>query len=278
MKKRIGVIGCGNMGSAIVKAVASRQKAGSAYSGSRWSLVVCYDSDRKKTAILTKRFRTKTASSSSDLAKRCDVIILAVKPKDIAGVIHEIKDHLAPSKLLITIAAGIRTETIEKAAGFNVPVVRVMPNMPSLIGAGIAAVCKGRYAKSKAMDTAKRIFENIGQVVEIEEKFMDAVTAISGSGPAYFFYLAEMMIRQAVSFGIGEKAAERIVVETALGSARLLKETKGDPGALRAMVTAKGGTTEAAFMELCAHDFEGIFKKALNKALVRARELSRGGS
>jgi len=259
---KVGIIGCGNMGAAIIKAVLNSQ-----------SSVFAYDVDKKKTKGVSKKYKIQIAASSVDLVKRCNIIILAVKPKDIEKVLRTIKDNLGASKVLISIAAGISTEFIEKKIGRKISVIRVMPNMPALIQSGISAVCKGRFATRRDLNIAQGLFKNVGEVIVVKEKLMNAVTAISGSGPAYFFYLVEVLMRSALELGIEKKTAEKLAVETALGSARVLKLTGETPWNLRSKVTSKGGTTEAAFKEFFKSDLEGILKKGIRKAFRRAIEI-----
>jgi len=261
---RIGIIGCGNMGMAVAKAVPRPR-----------SMAYCYDTDKEKAKELSKKYKIKTAAGNVEVAKRCKVIILAVKPQNMEAVLKEIRGSLDSSKLLVSIAAGIKTAAIEKGLQGKVAVLRVMPNMPALIGAGIFAICKGRFACRKDLLSVKRLFSCIGEVVEVKEGLMDAVTAISGSGPAYFFYLVEVLIRAAKGLGLKGQIAERLVIGTALGSARVLKETGQAPELLRAKVSSKGGTTEAAFKEFYKHDLEAVLRKGIKRAAKRAKELSR---
>lgn len=259
---RIGIIGCGNMGTAIIKAVYSLQFT-----------VYGYDADKKKLRDIAKKYKVKTASKNTELVKKCNVIILAVKPQNIREVLREIKNTLDSSKLLISVAAGISTKRIEREIGKKIAVIRVMPNMPTLIQAGVSAICKGRFAAKKDLGAAKKIFAKIGDIVEVKENLMDAVTAISGSGPAYFFYLIEVLIKSGIELGLNKEIARRLAVETALGSAKILKEIKESPENLRAKVTSKGGTTEAAFNEFFKHDLEVILKRGIRKAFDKARRL-----
>jgi len=261
MKNAIGVIGFGNMGSAIVRRIAGS------------GIISVYETDKGKQKIVTSISGVKCASDNKKLAETVDVLILAVKPRDITAVLDEIKVKLTRRTLLISIAAGVTTEFIEKRLGKKIAVIRVMPNMPALAGAGISALCRGRFASKREMVAAKRLFRSIGEVVEVKEDLMDAVTAISGSGPAYFFYLVEVLIKTAIGLGIKKEVAEKLAVETAFGSAKLLKETKETPQILRAKVTSKGGTTEAAFKEFLKGDLEGVLKKGIRKAFKRARKL-----
>jgi len=269
---KVGIIGCGNMGTAIIRAVFSAG-GGSAFGGGSRFSVFAYDVDRKKTKGILKKYKIRVASNSTDLVKRCDIIILAVKPKDIERVLRGVKGNLNVSKILISIAAGISTEFIEGKIGRKISVIRVMPNMPALIQSGISAICKGRFATNRDLAVAQGLFKNIGEVIVVKENLMDAITVISGSGPAYFFYLVEVLVKAALELGIEKRIAKKLVVETALGSAKVLKLTDETPWGLRAKVTSKGGTTEAAFKEFFKSDLEGILKKGIRKAFCRAVEI-----
>jgi pyrroline-5-carboxylate reductase len=274
MKKTIGIIGCGNMGAAIAKAllgVGCRVKGKGSRVKGQGLRVYGYDADKKRSSYVAKQYKVKIASSAADLVDKCDVIILAVKPQNISEVLEEVAYNIDTSKLLISIAAGIKTAAIEKGVGKKVAVIRAMPNMPALIRAGVSAISKGRFATKRDLETARRLFLAVGEVVEIKENLMDAVTAISGSGPAYFFYLVEVLIKSAENLGLEEKVAKRLAIETALGSAHLLKETAQMPDLLRAKVTSKGGVTEAAFVEFFKNDLGVILERGIRKAYERAK-------
>ncbi|MCX5716681.1 MAG: pyrroline-5-carboxylate reductase, partial [Candidatus Omnitrophica bacterium] len=234
MKRKIGISGCGNMGSAIVHKIVGL------------GIISVFDTNKGKLKTVTSidKKSIKSASDNKKLARSVDVLILAVKPKDITVVLDDIRDELPPRTLLISIAAGVTTKFIEKQLGKKIAIIRVMPNMPALIGAGISAICKGTFAVKKDIAEAKALFLKLGQVVEVKEDLMDAVTAISGSGPAYFFYLTEVLTTAGIGLGLDKETAHKLAVETAFGSAKLLKETGEKAGALRARVTSKGGTTE----------------------------------
>lgn len=264
--KTIGIIGCGNMGGAIVKNLKDKLKG---------KKLLISDKDVRKRALAKKKYRISVLGDNRELARKSDVIILAVKPKEAKAILAEIKDTLKSSKLVISIMAGVSRGFIKKCISGNSPVIRVMPNMPSLIGQGVSAICSDG-ASGKHRNTVKRIFSSLGEVVFVKENDFDAVTAISGSGPAYFFYLVEIMIKTAVSMGLKRKAAERLAIKTAQGSAELLGCLKEDPKALRKKVTSKGGTTEAAFKEFRKRNLEKALLSGIKKAKNRARQLSGG--
>ncbi len=270
MKKlKIGVIGCGNMGEAVLKGLLAAK-------GSSCS-VLASDPDASRRNSISRRYGIKVSDGNLRVSENSEVIVLAVKPRDIDGVLRDISKAALSSKLVISIAAGISVLRLEKGLGKNVPVVRAMPNMPALVGCGVTAICSGIHAKKRHVKLAKDILSSIGDVIEIDEARMDAVTAISGSGPAYFFYLVECMIEAARELGLGEEDASNLVVKTAIGAARVLEERIESPQILRAKVASKGGTTEAAFRVFESKGFKEILKEAIRAGHARSKELGAGG-
>lgn len=266
MKTKIGVIGCGNMGQALIQGMLKSRFVSA-------SAVAVWDADSKKLARVVKSFRVRRARSNGEAAGS-RIILLAVKPQQMGLVLREIRPHLAHRPLLISIAAGISTGWIEKKiGGRRIPVVRVMPNTPALVGVGASAIAPGRKATAGSLKMVERIFHCVGDVVVVPEKWMDAVTAVSGSGPAYFFYLMERMIRAGVSLGLSPEAASRLVLQTAFGAAVLASSAGEDPAELRARVTSKGGTTEAAFKAFEKAGLGAILEKGIRAAAARAKEL-----
>ncbi|MFH1778507.1 MAG: pyrroline-5-carboxylate reductase [Candidatus Omnitrophota bacterium] len=265
--KTIGVIGLGNMGCALLKGLI---KSGAV----KRNRLFGYDVDLKKCQNIKRRFRISIAQSIEGLSERSDAIIMAVKPKDMDLVLSDIS-LFGKKKLLISIAAGVRTRRIEKKLGKRPRVVRAMPNTPALVGEGISAICKGRYATKGDLKIAKAIFFSAGDCVELGEKYFDLVTAISGSGPAYFFYLIEALVDAGIDLGLKKEILKKLVSKTALGSARLLIESEEDAGVLRQRVTSKGGTTEAAIRVFEKSGTRKIIACAVRAAIRRSKELSR---
>ena len=265
MIRRIGIIGGGNMGEALIKGLSGAYKPQD---------IIVSDVSRGRTGFLRKRYRIRSAASNAELAKDSSVIVLAVKPQQADSVLSDIAAFLTRQKLIISVAAGITTPRIEKAAGGKIPVVRSMPNMPALIGKGICAVCPGRFAKESDIRLAIKILSSVGKVVEVKEDMMDVVTAISGSGPAYFFYLIQTLTEAAVKNGLSEEVAKELVVQTAFGAASLILETKQDSAALRQKVASKSGTTEAAFSVFEKEGFGKILEKGIKAAIKRSKEIS----
>jgi pyrroline-5-carboxylate reductase len=238
------------------------------------SRLMVSDPDRRKLMSLRRTWRFLPARSNRDLADRSDGILLAVKPQQMEGVLTEIRPHLTRRPLLISIAAGIPTGWIEDRVGRSIPVVRVMPNTPALVQAGICAIAPGWVASPKDVRWVERIFACLGEVVRVPEGWMNAVTAVSGSGPAYFFFLMEQMIQAGVALGLPAGMARRLVLQTAIGAAKLAAVSKEDPGALRLRVTSRGGTTEEAFRVFHRSRLGPTIQTGIRAAARRARELA----
>ncbi|MDD4879206.1 MAG: pyrroline-5-carboxylate reductase [Candidatus Omnitrophica bacterium] len=266
--KKIGVIGLGNMGGAIINGLISSgavKRAG----------IIGFDDDTAKRVVAVKKYGILATRSMLETVAHSDIVIFAVKPQNIGEVLREVSFY-GKGRLYISIAAGINTRRIEDAlARIRRPrVIRVMPNTPALIGEGISAICKGRYAAARDMKAADEIFSSVGETVNLNERYFDLVTAVSGSGPAYFFYLKEALIETAVSLGMDRATAKKLVSKTALGAAQLLIETGHEPGILRQRVTSKGGTTEQAIKVFDRAGVKKIVKKAVTAAVRRSKELS----
>jgi pyrroline-5-carboxylate reductase len=191
-----------------------------------------------------------------------------------SAVLSPLKSAATARKLYISIAAGVTTARIESELGGKARVVRVMPNTPALVGAGAAALAKGAHATGDDLATAELILGAVGIVVRVEERFIDAVTALSGSGPAYIFFVTEAMIKAGVAAGLDEALARKLAVQTVYGAAKLLVESGEDPEALRRKVTSPGGTTEAALKVMSERKLAEIFTEAIKAAEKRSRELS----
>jgi len=202
------------------------------------------------------------------------IVILAVKPQVMGAVLRDLRDAVPKEALVISIAAGIPTSRIEAALAPGQRVVRVMPNTPSLVSAGAAAIAPGSHAVAADEAAAERLLGAVGLVVRVTEDQLDAVTALSGSGPAYVFYFMETMMRTAEALGLAEDVARDLTIATVRGAAQLLKETGEDPAVLRARVTSKGGTTEAALKVMENEGIAAAFAAALRAAHDRSRELS----
>ena len=262
-KLRIGVIGGGNMGSAIISGIRKKH-----------SVCVC-EKDASRRIFLKRTYRVEVTDLGT-LMKRSKVIILAVKPQDFDITLHEMRPYMTRRHLVISIAAGITTKFIERQLG-KVRVVRTMPNLPVKSHKGMTGIAKGKYAAHSDLRTASAIFKNVGEVLIVSsEDKLDAITAVSGSGPAYYFYFTEALMDSARKLGLSEEEALVAVNATLAGSSALLSDETGeDAASLRKKVTSKGGTTEAALKVLDLKDFRNIIADALRAAKKRAKELSK---
>lgn len=267
-RKKVGVIGLGNMGHAVLRGLASP-------AGACRRLLGGYDCNTAKARSVGRSLGVSVYPSVKDLVGFSDIVIIAVKPQNFDELARELSGNVS-GKLVISVAAGIKTRYIEKTINAGTRVVRVMPNTPALVGAGITAVCRGKYASSADLKAAEKIFSSVGSTIVIGEKYFDLVTAISGSGPAYFFYLKEALIEAAAKMGMDRDVARALVSKTALGAAKLLIETGHEPGILRQRVTSKGGTTEEAIKVFDKAAFKRIVEKAVIAAARRSKELSGG--
>ena len=215
--------------------------------------------------------------SNSEVVEQAETVVLVVKPQDMLDVLYEISPYVTTSKLIVSLAAGITTSFLEDKLSEGVPVVRVMPNTPALVDEGMAAISPGSHCDEAHLDRVEKLLAATGRVVRIPEKQQDAVTAISGSGPAYLFFVVEAMIEAGVLLGVPRDTATELVVQTMVGSALMLRETGEHPTVLRERVTSPGGTTAAAIRELEDHKVRAAFLTAIEAACNRSEELSGGG-
>lgn len=264
--KTLGVIGAGNMGSAIIKGVL---RAGLFTPDE----VVACDIVSEKVRNLARELKISFIGSASHTAKKADTIIIAVKPQTMEHCLAEIKDAVGPAHLVLSIAAGISTRFIEDRLPKGIHVIRVMPNTPALVGAGATAICAGSHAGESDMARAENIFAGIGRVYRFPESLMDAVTAVSGSGPAYLFYFAECLALAAAQNGLPQEAAVDLVTQMLFGASKLLLESQEKASVLRERVTSPGGTTEAALTVMYQRGFQEIITAAVDSAVKRGQEL-----
>ena len=266
MNRRLAFIGCGKMGEAILKGILEKGLF-------TRSCIVAADPNAKRKKYLKRRYGVNVTGSVEKATDRSDIVILAVKPQDMALVLNRLKDVLK-NRLVISIAAGITIDYIRKIAGAN-RVIRVMPNTPALVGCGMTAVSASPEVNSQDLKMADRLFMCVGKILHLKEKHLDAVTAVSGSGPAYFFLLMEAMIDAAVSCGLERQTAQALTLQTALGASILQNKTNVKPSILRKEVTSKGGTTQEAIRVFRRNGFERIVRDGIKAARNRARQLAR---
>jgi pyrroline-5-carboxylate reductase len=264
--KKIGVIGVGNMGASILEGVLAMKLATPFH-------VMVYDKEANKAKSFSYRYHVRRASSAAELVKKTDVVLLAMKPQDFANFALEHRSSFRPGQGVISILAGMTTEKIAKALGKKVTIVRAMPNLGAKVGQSMTVIS----GKSKtALSFAETLFNGCGEVVTLPEKMLDLVTAISGSGPAYFFNLMELLTDFGVKRGLSPKVAGVLAVQTGLGAALLAKGSEESCAELRQRVTSKKGTTEAALKTLKRGKFKEIFQRAIQAAMDRSVELRKG--
>jgi pyrroline-5-carboxylate reductase len=267
--KSITIIGGGKMGSIIAQGLIDNKIISS-------KNITVTDIDKARLSSLSSSMKLKVTHDNEKAAKEADIIILAVKPQNMAATLKEISPVIDKSKLVISIAAGITTSFIEKSLNSGVRVVRVMPNTPALIGKGAAAVTGGNRAKNTDIKLTKAIFDAVGISVEVEEKNMDAVTGLSGSGPAYFFLIIEALIEAGFKKGLTRALSKKLAAQTMLGAAHLCLQSDKEPAELREMVTSPGGTTAAGLKVMEEKNLRKIIIAAVEAATRRSKELAGG--
>ncbi|MEW6102512.1 MAG: pyrroline-5-carboxylate reductase [bacterium] len=260
---KIGIIGAGNMGGAIIR-------GGLKKGVFKPNEIIASDISAKKLEALTDT-KIKTTQNNLEVLNFADGIILAIKPLVMGELLEQIKGDVKGHHI-ISIAAGIKTGFIEERLN-NARVIRVMPNMPCLISCGISAISKGKYADESDVSFAKMIFSALGDVVEVDENLIDAVTALSGSGPAYIFVIIDALISIGIKMGLSRDISERLVLSTISGSVEMLRRTKKHPAELRDMVASPSGTTISAIEVMERENLSGILWKAVLAAEKRAKEL-----
>jgi pyrroline-5-carboxylate reductase len=266
MKKRkmTGFIGTGNMGEALIAGLLKAKFA-------LPEQIMIFDMDGERLHLIRKKYGIKKASDNNHLSIHCDPILLCVKPQSMKEVIEGMADSLDPSKLLISIAAGVPLHAIESYAQKQLRLIRVMPNINVLVQEGASAIAPGNLATEEDLKLTKAIFDCVGRSIIIHEPLMDAVTGLSGSGPAYIFLIIEALTDAGVHLGMTRSQALTLVTQTVMGSVRLLFDTGEHPALLREKVTSPGGTTAAGLYKL----EEGGLRKVLIDAVIAATQKSK---
>jgi pyrroline-5-carboxylate reductase len=267
--KRVGFIGAGNMGEALVKGLLAANRLSS-------DAIFATDVRLERLKLLGRQYGIQVLGSNPDLVGQADVVILAVKPQTMATVLEEIAPAVMPRHLLISIAAGVKTSRLRQHLPRAVRLIRVMPNTPALVLEGVTAVARAEGLEPGDMETAEQIFGAVGKVVVLDEDLMDAVTGLSGSGPAYVAMVVEALADGGVNMGLDRATAMTLATQTVLGAARLLLETGTHPGQLKDMVASPGGTTIAGVAALEEGGIRSTLIRAVEQATIRSRELGRG--
>lgn len=266
-RAQTAILGAGVMGETLL--------SGLVRAGRRVDDLLVGEKRTERARELEERYGVRVVSNR-EAARGADTVAVVVKPQDMGDLLTEIAGELRPGQLLVSLAAGITTSYIESRVPEGVAVVRVMPNTPALVDEGMAAISAGSHCDEEHLATAESLLAATGRVVRVPERQQDAVTAISGSGPAYIFFVVESMIEAGVHLGLPRATATELVVQTLVGSATMLRETGGHPVVLREQVTSPGGTTAAALRELEGHRVRAAFLAAMEAARDRSRELAEG--
>ncbi len=264
--RQVGFVGAGNMGEALIKGLLNGHLC-------RPEQITCSDIRPERLKTIKKAYGVKTTSSNSEVVKHSDIVVLAVKPQILKQVVVDIGKYFEPSKLVISIAAGVAMESIEYCAKQELKLIRVMPNICVSVGEGISAIAAGKHATKEDLSVAKAIFDSAGKSLFIEEYLLDAVTGLSGSGPAYIFLIIDALADAGVKVGLARSDALLLASQTVLGSAKMLIETGEHPGRLKDSVTSPGGTSIAGLHALEEGGVRTTLIKAVEVATQRSKVL-----
>jgi pyrroline-5-carboxylate reductase len=270
MSRKVAFLGGGKMGEALI--------SGLIRSGGRSVdeiMVTCRRDERARE--LAGKYGVTATLDNAEATAWAEVLVLMCKPQDMEVLLEQIREHVTTDHLVISFAAGIRTSFAEKHLPDQVPVVRVMSNVPVMVDEAMSVITPGAHATDAHLSVAEELLGYVGKVIRLKEVHLDAVTATSGSGPAYFFLLAEAMIEACILLGLSRDVATELIIQTMLGSAKMLRDTGKHPVELREMVTSPGGTTIAAIRHLEEAGVRAAFLNAIDAARHRSAELAQGG-
>ena len=268
-KDKIGLIGCGAMGSALAKGMIERGEIDP-------ESFYLYDLNEERKNLLAAEFNVNPANSLADFIPYCRYIFIAVKPQDTEGLLYSIKPMIKPDQIYISIAAGITINFIESCLYSGTKVIRLMPNTPCLIGEGAIVISTGDAVTDEELAAIEGLLKPLGLTIRLPENLMDAATGLSGTGPAYVYLFIETMIDAGVSVGIRRDVASKLVIQNVIGAAKMLSENTQHPAELRNIVTSPAGTTSAAMLILEESGFRSCLIKAVREATQRSGELRLG--
>ena len=268
MEPQFAFIGAGNMARAMIEGLIT--------SGFSPQQIRAVDPSKDALNILAEKGVSRLDTSPRDLLQDVDLLILSVKPQVVPEVMAEVRALLEPSTPLLSIAAGVSTVSLQNQTGLSIPIIRCMPNLPAMIGRGASALFGSSLVKPSHRHLATQVMDAIGLTVWVEEEtLLDAVTAVSGSGPAYFFSLIEAVIKSGTELGLNRETATALTLQTALGAAELATQSEAPVDTLRKNVASPGGTTERALEVLDAGDFQGLIRSAVRECAARSKELGK---
>jgi pyrroline-5-carboxylate reductase len=266
---RVAVLGAGKMGGILLQAFLKHNL----FAPEQMHATVGH---AERALALSTQWGMDVTTNNVEAVRQADLILLGVKPLQVPALIEEIRPALTPQKTLISFAASVKTRAIEEAAGMEIAVIRAMPNTPSALGAGAAALCRGRFVSAQQMELAERIFETVGRTVVVDEKHMDAVTGLSGSGPAYIYIIIEALAEAGVKVGLPRDIATELAAQTTFGAAKMVLETGYHPAMLKDAVTTPAGSTIDGIMALEEGGLRVTLIKAVMRATERAKQLATG--
>ena len=266
---RVAVLGAGKMGGILLQAFLKNNLVAV-------EQIFATVQHAERAQALSAQFGVEVTTDNLAAARQADVILLGVKPIQVPALIEEIKAALTPNKTVLSFAASVKTRSIEDGAGCELAVIRAMPNTPAMLAAGITALCAGRFVSAEQMAVAQKIFQTVGKTVVVDEKHMDAVTGLSGSGPAFLYIIIEALAEAGVNVGLPRDVATLLAAQTTLGSARMVLETGYHPALLKDAVTTPAGCTVDGILELEEGGLRVTLIKAVKRATLRAKELANG--
>ncbi|XKE80486.1 pyrroline-5-carboxylate reductase [Oceanobacillus kapialis] len=267
--KKIAFIGAGSMAESIISGIVQANVL------DKDDIIVTNKSNKERVERLEEKYLITSMQDKADVVKDADVIVLATKPYDLEAAVQSIKEHIKPDQLLVSVIAGISTEYIASLTGQDIAVIRAMPNTSASIGYSATAISAGAFAKEEHIVTAQELFDTIGTTVIVEEEDMHIVTGISGSGPAYIYYMVEAMEKAAVDSGLDQEIAKALITQTVRGAGEMLKRSGDAADVLREKITSPAGTTQAGIETLKENDFQRIVMSCVESARDRSIELGK---
>jgi pyrroline-5-carboxylate reductase len=266
---RVAVLGAGKIGGILLQAFLKENL----FAAEEIHATVTH---AERALALSTQWGVDVSTNNVEAVRQADLVLIGVKPFQVAALVEEIKPALTPEKTIVSFAASVKTKAIEETAGLEIGVIRAMPNTPSALGAGAAALCRGRFVSDAQMELAQRIFQTVGRTVLVDEKHMDAVTGLSGSGPAYIYIIIEALAEAGVKVGLPRDIATQLAAQTAYGAAKMVLETGYHPALLKDAVTTPAGCTIDGILELEEGGLRVTLIKAVMRATERARQLAAG--
>jgi pyrroline-5-carboxylate reductase len=267
--KKIAFIGAGSMAEAMISGILTKELV------HPQQIYVTNRSNKEKLVLLQKQFGVETFVNYEEILPEIDIIIMATKPKDIAETVEKIKPYATEKQLIISVLAGVSTACISQLLDNNTPVIRTMPNTSAAVGQSITAIASGQFATDEHLKLSERLFKAIGEVVIVDEEKLDAITGLSGSGPAYIYYLIEAMEIGASEIGLDEQLAKQLIAQVLIGAAERIKSTDLSSQTLYKQVMSPGGTTEAGFKVLESFHYQEAMVECIKRAAERSTELGK---